>query len=206
MIPSVRPLGLALALLLAGLSGAEAHRLRLFATVTGDTVSGYAFFVGGGRPQGVPVTVRDASGAVVATITTDASGAFSFRPDPPGALTLSVDAGDGHAASATLAADRFSPASIDAAPAGSPSTPSAPWSAPAPGSAVPALPPAELEALITRAVERATRPLLEAQAEAEARIRFNDVMGGVGMLVGLTGVALWASARRRDRRGPPGPT
>ena len=193
-------LAVALPLLLAGLTGAEAHRLRLFATVTGDTVSGYAFFVGGGRPQGVPVTVRDAAGAIVATVVTDANGAFSFRPDPPGALTLSVDAGDGHAATATLAADRFSPVPAGAAPA---TAPPPTGSALAPGSAGASLPPAELEALVTRAVERAIRPLLEAQAEAEARIRFNDVMGGVGMLVGLTGVALWVSTKRRGRRGPP---
>lgn len=200
---ALRPALLALPVLGACLTTAQAHRLRLFATVTGDTVSGYAFFVGGGRPGGATVTVRDAAGDVVATLTTDAAGAFSFRPDPPGALTLAIDAGDGHAATATLSADRFAPATVSPAPL--PSAPAGATSRETPAGSGPVLvlTPAELDGLVATAVERAIRPLLEAQAETDARIRFNDVMGGVGMLVGLTGIGMWAAARRRDRRPPP---
>ena len=50
-------------------------------------------------------------------------------------------------------------------------------------------------------MSRQTRPLLEALERAEARLRFNDVAGGVGMIVGLVGAALWASSRRRAKRG-----
>jgi nickel transport protein len=52
---------------------------------------------------------------------------------------------------------------------------------------------------VDTAVARQIRPLLEAQAEADGRVRFNDVMGGIGMIVGLAGAALWASARRGPR-------
>ncbi|MGH2342718.1 cobalamin biosynthesis protein CbiM [Segnochrobactraceae bacterium EtOH-i3] len=196
----IRAAVLALVLSVVALAPAQAHRLRLFATVTGDTVSGRAFFVGGGRPNGATITVRDAGGQVIATVPTDADGAFTLRPDGPPPLTLTVDAGDGHTATTTLDAARFSPAGT---PSPAPvSTDTTPASAPAPG-VVLALTPAELDTIVATAVERAIRPLLEAQAEAEARIRFNDVMGGVGMLVGLTGIGLWMAARRRDRRGPP---
>jgi nickel transport protein len=50
---------------------------------------------------------------------------------------------------------------------------------------------------LDRAVARQTRPLLEALERAEARLRFNDVAGGIGTIVGLVGLGLWASARRR---------
>lgn len=57
-----------------------------------------------------------------------------------------------------------------------------------------------VEAAVDRAVARQIRPLLEAYDAAEGRARFNDVMGGIGMIIGLAGMALWASARRRKDR------
>jgi nickel transport protein len=36
---------------------------------------------------------------------------------------------------------------------------------------------------------------------AEGRLRFNDIAGGIGMIVGLAGAGLWAAARRRDTKG-----
>ncbi|NJL09182.1 MAG: carboxypeptidase regulatory-like domain-containing protein, partial [Methylacidiphilales bacterium] len=97
---------LALLLCLMTAGPAEAHRLKLFVTVEGDTLSGYAFFIGGGRPQGVAVTIRDAANAVVHRSMTDDAGGFAWRAAPPGAYTVSVDTGDGHAVSETIPADR----------------------------------------------------------------------------------------------------
>jgi nickel transport protein len=54
-----------------------------------------------------------------------------------------------------------------------------------------------VEAQVDRAVARQVQPLLEAYDQAEARVRFNDVMGGIGMIVGLAGAGLWALSRRR---------
>ncbi|MEP9351358.1 cobalamin biosynthesis protein CbiM [Xanthobacter sp. KR7-225] len=210
---------------------AAAHRLKLFVTVEGDRVSGYAFFIGGGRPNGAPVAFRDASGRTLGTATTDADGAFAFTPERSETITVVVDAGDGHAAEARVTADRFAGgAGPSAAPgvgpsAGMSSIPMAAGPAPgasssvarrangpapadAPDAAAPALPaacdPAALAALVDVAVARQIRPLLEAEAEAEGRVRFNDVMGGIGMIVGLAGAALWASSRRAPR-GPQAP-
>jgi nickel transport protein len=187
---------------------AAAHRLKVFATVEGGTVSGYAFFIGGGRPGGAQVTFRDAAGRTLGAAVTDAEGAFAFTPSRPEAVTVVVDAGDGHAAEASLAADRFAsaaaataaPGTVDAPP-GAPSGPASGASAPAvaAGASAAACDPAALAALVDTAVARQIRPLLEAQAEADGRVRFNDVMGGIGMIVGLAGAALWASARRGPR-------
>jgi len=177
----------ALALLVLAAAPADAHRLRIFATVEGGTIEGYAFFVGGGRPDGAVVRFERA-GEVVHATTTDAEGAFAWRPVEPGPITVVVDPGGGHVAEVTLGAERFG-----AAPAGD----AAPASAEEAASAH-ALDP-EVEAAIEAAVARQIRPLLEAQAEARSRIRFNDVMGGIGMIVGLAGVALWARTRARPR-------
>jgi nickel transport protein len=171
-------------LLIFGPAPAQAHRLKLFVTVEGNTVSGYAFFVGGGRAESVALTITDPTGAVVQRGTTDRFGAFTWTAPHPESYRISVDTGDGHVVERVISAELFT--------AG----------APLPASAAPA--PAErsaldpmIEAAIERALARQLRPLIEAQDQAESRLRFNDIMGGIGMIVGLAGLGMWAKARRR---------
>lgn len=201
----------AVALMVVWVGPAAAHRLKVFATVEAGTVTGYAFFIGGGRPQGAQVIFRTSGGADLAEAVTDAEGGFSFRPPAPQALEVVVNAGDGHVAEVLLAADRFGsegpapggPAAAGPEPAPHASDAAAP--APAAASATCLPDPAVLAGLVDaaadRAVARQIRPLLEAYAAAEGRVRFNDVMGGIGMIVGLAGTALWVSARRRSGAG-----
>jgi nickel transport protein len=188
------------AIVVLGSGPAAAHRLKLFATVEAGEVVAEAFFVGGGRPEGVEVILRDAGGAEIGRGRTDIDGRVRLKPARPGDVNVEVDAGDGHATAVRLAADRFGieGAGPGAAPATVP-TAAEPRPAPADHEAL----RREIEAAVDRAVARQTRPLLEALERAEARLRFNDVAGGVGMIVGLVGLGLWASARRR-RDGPPG--
>jgi nickel transport protein len=194
--------------ILAGLTGpAAAHRLKLFATVDDGAIAGYGFFIGGGRPQGATLVIRDSAGADVFRGATDDTGAFSWRPPAPGDFALLIDARDGHVAEARIGAERFAGDASPAAPAAAASAPAA-ATAPVPAAGTACAPdPAVLAAAIDRAVDtavaRATRPLLEAYAEADGRVRFNDVAGGIGMIVGLAGIALWASARRRPPPSPP---
>lgn len=197
------PTRLVLAGLVAGLVlvvaslPAAAHRLKLFATVEAGEIVAEAFFVGGGRPEGVEVVVRDGGGAEIHRGRTDAAGGFRWRPPRAGDLTLRIDTGDGHFAETTLAADRFGGGTTSEAPAPvAQNAPVGPAAAPDAGEIGRAI-----EAAVDRAVSRQTRPLLEALERAEARLRFNDVAGGVGMIVGLVGAALWASSRRRAKRG-----
>ncbi|WP_118133469.1 carboxypeptidase-like regulatory domain-containing protein [Oceanicella sp. SM1341] len=176
--------GLALALALAG--PAAAHRLKLFAAVEGDTVSGYGFFIGGGRPRGAEVTLFNGEGAPLAQVRTAEDGSFALGPVAPGAHALVIDAGDGHVARLALGAERFEAAAAVATPESDERQDQAAFEA-------------RLVKAVDLAVERQMRPLLEAQAEAESRIRFNDIMGGVGMIVGLAGIGLWAMSRRGGR-------
>lgn len=87
---------------------AEAHGLRVFAQVEGGRVSGYGFFISGGRAQGVPWVARIQDRQIAAG-RTDAEGGFAFAaPTDTEGLTLTLDTGDGHMAVARLGA---SPAS-----------------------------------------------------------------------------------------------
>ncbi len=182
---------LALACLLAFTAPAAAHRLKLFATVEDGAITGYAFFIGGGRPEGAELIVHDGQGKEIYRGTTDAQGGFTWTPPKPDDYRLTLDARDGHMAEATIGAERL----------GGTAAPAAPASAPAPATLAAPADTAAIERAVDKAVERQIRPLLEAYAEAEGRIRFNDVMGGIGMIVGLAGIGLWASARRKSRDG-----
>lgn len=181
-----------------------AHSLKLFVTVDGMVVSGHGFFVGGGRPQGVAVKIRDADGRDLYDGRTDANGAFAWTAPAPAAYTVLLDTGDGHFTRAEVAADRFvgggpapAPAAISSTPAST--TPSAGRPVAVAAATVSA---AEIEAAVDRALARRLQPLVDAQERSESRLRFADIMGGIGMIVGLAGLGAWGMARRREREGP----
>ncbi|MFZ2871412.1 carboxypeptidase-like regulatory domain-containing protein [Zavarzinia sp.] len=177
----IRRLILALLVLAATASPAAAHRLKLFATIEDGRIAGYAFFIGGGRPEGAAIIIRGADGQELYRGATDAEGRFAWTPPAAGTFVVTADSRDGHVAEVRLGAERFTP------------PPS-----PAPDqAAMPATDTAAIEAAVDRAVARQIRPLLEAYDEAEGRLRFNDIMGGIGMIIGLAGAALWATSRRR---------
>lgn len=182
----MKALLLGLVLLLGLAAPASAHRLKLFATVDDGALTGYAFFIGGGRPEQAEVIVRDGSGQEVFRGRTGDQGEFSWRPPQAGDFTVTVDARDGHVAEARVPADRFA--------GGAPEAEAAPAAAAGGGAC------AALDRTVDRAVSRQVRPLLEAYDAADGRVRLNDVAGGIGMIVGLAGIALWA----RGRRPPPG--
>jgi len=190
----------ALLVVLALPGAARAHRLKLFLTVENGALGGYAFFVGGGRPEGSAFIVKDGGGHEVFRGKTDDQGAFRWKPPAAADYSVTVDAGDGHWIEGFLAADRFG----GAPPAPAPAAPLPEPSAHAPKSDVTACAqpdPAALaklvEAQVDKAVARQLRPLIESYNLAEGRVRLNDVMGGIGMIVGLAGAGLWALARRR---------
>jgi nickel transport protein len=185
-----RALALSLTMVLAAAGPAAAHKLKVFATVEGDAVSGYAFFVGGGRARGTPWTATSAD-TPLAEGETDGEGRFRFTPPAPvtAAITVTVDTREGHIASATLPPARFAGAAAGTTP-----PPAAPPSAPT-GSPDP--PPDDTAALVEAAVQREVLPLLERIEEMDSRLRFTDIMSGIFLIVGLAGIGLWARGRRR---------
>jgi len=195
---------LALAALAAAMATpAEAHRLRVFATVVDGALSGYGFFVGGGRPEGATVIVRDGAGDDRYRGVTDKEGRFTWHPETPMALTVIVDARDGHVAQTRIAADRFGD--------GSAATPvisdvnagvgAADGASQTEGCVGVAPDRADLARLVDQAAERAVArqiaPLLESYEAAQGAIRLNDVVSGIACIVGLAGMGLWALSRRR---------
>lgn len=180
---------------------AQAHRLRVFATVEDGAVSGFAFFVGSGRAQGADIAIKSSESEAVEHVHTDDEGRFVWRPPAPATFHIVASTGDGHVSETTIDKARFG------------GSPPAREAMPSPAGVEPAVAPATgseefarlVEQKVDAAVARQIRPLLESYAAAESRLRFNDIMGGVGMIFGFAGIALWISSRRRPasaRRRP----
>lgn len=182
-------------LLAAFTAPALSHRLKLFATVEAGAIAGYAFFSGGGRARGADIIFRSAEGKELKRLKAGNDGSFRWIPDRAQDVKVVVNTGEGHAAEIWIAAARLG------APVQEPPPPAREPKKSEQARSVPKTNPAELAALIEQkvdvAVARQIKPLMEAYAQAEARVRFNDVMGGIGMIVGLAGIALWAMGRRR---------
>lgn len=187
-------LALVLALMLA--SPAAAHSLRVFAQVLEGQVSGYGFFIGGGRPAGASWRAQIGDQPLAQGVT-DAAGGFAFAaPEAVAApVTVTLNTGEGHIAHATLPPERFSgPGAPQALPAAR--------VAPVPGAKPASAPdPAALAALVEAATARATArevaPLIERIEAMDARMRLTDLISGLCLIAGLAGVALWARGRRR---------
>lgn len=197
----------AVALLLALLAmsvaaPAEAHRLKAFASVDGMTINGSAYFSGMGMARGVEVEALAPDGSVLARTTTDDQGRFSVTIRRRVDHRIIVDAGDGHRAEYLVRAEEM-PQSIaeslelpaDIVAANAAPVPASPPPAAAGGSAVTIISP-ELEQAVDHAVARHIGPLREQLDAFEDAIRFRDILGGLGWIVGITGVACYFLARR----------
>ncbi|GGD33696.1 cobalamin biosynthesis protein CbiL [Sinisalibacter lacisalsi] len=172
-----------LAFLLA--SPAAAHGLKVFATPEGDRVTGYAFFIGGGRPRGAGWRAEMA-GAQIAQGQTDDEGSFAFAApgEVTGDVTITVSLGDGHAATKSLAPERFGAVAVAASDAPAPT----PDTTPAPDAVARA---------VEAAVARQIAPLHARIEELDARLRLTDILSGIFLILGLAGIGLWAMGRRR---------
>jgi nickel transport protein len=183
---------LTVAIMLCTSGEAVAHRLNVFAAHDGTRITGEAYFSGGARAQGISVRAVGAGDKVLAEVRTDAEGNFAFPPLPPDALEIVADAADGHIARFRLTAADMGGAVDNGAVTTVPSSQATADSVPPAG-------PVELEPIIDRAVARRIVPLQRQIAEYEAKIRLHDILGGIGYLAGIAGIAFWWLARREGR-------
>ena len=199
-------LGTMLALLMAA-GTAEAHKVRLFASVEGKTIQGYGYFSAKVRARNCLVEVLGPAGERLGQVRTDGAGEFSFETFKKIDHLLVLTTGDGHEARFLVRAEELpadlpgvegrakvqvkeeSPSTVEAGPRASE------------GSG-----PDVAEA-VSRAVAKELAPLQE-QIRAlrqdldqyQAKVRFSDAVGGGGFILGLAGLAFFLTAKRKDGR------
>lgn len=182
-------------------TAAEAHRLKLFATVEGDTVSGYGFFIGAGRPNEAQVIIRNSEGMELFKGPAGEDGSFSFRPEAPANLFLTINAGDGHVAETYIAAEQFGRYGAQGLVVSGKSelNPDVVKEVTLPAAPLQEELSVTIDRSVDRAVSRQIAPLLEAYARADGRARFSDIVSGIAVIIGFAGLLLWAKSLGSDK-------
>ena len=215
------PLWLLVLTLAMGSESAMAHRLLVFAFAEGPVIEGSAYFAGGAPASGVKVRIEGADGRMLAELVPGADGDFRYRATAPADHRVVVRSGDGHRAEWLVRAAELAPAFGEGVEA---SLSEADASSESGNTAVQATDPSAMEQAVSvvperddlvagaaavdpalasaleRAVARQIRPLREELAAASARASLRDVLGGIGYILGLAGLALWWRGRRLGPR------
>jgi len=135
------------------------------------------YFSRGGNPHGAKIRVFDKDNNLLLEDTVSDDGTYSFAPPAKTDLVIRVDAGEGHFWTDTIPADKLGKTVSDGQTGdGSQKAP--------------------------ETVTISKEQLREMQSE----IRFRDVLGGIGYIVGATGVAMYFLSKRQKKEERAGGT
>lgn len=194
--------------LVSGTRSVQAHRVNVFAWVEGDTIHVESKFPGGRKVQGGEIVVLDKEGNELLKGVTDEQGNFSFKVPQRTDLKIVLKAGMGHQAEWTIPADEIQEAmgeSEDQITEKSAETTGevAPEvvqetevKSPAQGAAT--ITAKEIQQIVEASLDRkldSIKRMLAESRETGATVR--DVVGGIGYIFGLLGVAAYFSSRRK---------
>lgn len=178
-------------------SFASAHRLKVFGFAEGTAIHGSVYFSGNVAAQGARIQVFDPGGALLAETTSDDEGRFTITARRRVDHRIVADSGDGHRAEYAVPAHELPPALPGPATSAPSGAAPADLTASPVGSIRP--PTTETEEMVERAVARQVGPVREQLDEFENRVRWHDVLGGLGYILGITGIAYYLIARRDQR-------
>lgn len=178
----------------------RAHKVTVFAWYDGDKVHIESKFGGGRRVNGGKVEVFAPDGTLLLEGRTDAEGELAFKPPQITDLSIVLTAGTGHRGEWTLTAAELGDSDTAAPP--DESTPAAVATPTASSSAQTAgVTASEIEAIVSRQLDKRIAPLARMIAESrETGTRVQDIVGGLGYILGLVGLGAYLRYRRDGRR------
>jgi len=204
--PGFRVINGAIILLLILFSTAYAHKVSIYAYAENGMIHAEGYFADGTRCRNSRVEVFDAkTGEKLLEGRTDKEGKFSFRIPKATSIRLVLHASMGHRNDYTLG-EREVKAALGIQEAGpgkqeerERKTEIKPRST-APLTAASGAPSAEMEAIVDRVMDRKLQPvitiLLKLQEEA-GRPGMTEILGGIGYIIGLMGMAMYFKSRRK---------
>ncbi len=187
--------------LLLAPNAALAHKVTVFAWVEGHTVFTESKFSGGRVAKNARIEVYNMAGDKLLEGQTDDQGKFAFQPPQPEALRIVLLAGAGHRNEWRVAADEFGNGAT-ATPTPTPVV----AAAPEPQAAVStdtdrttiSLSPDELQALVEQSLDKKLAPILHRLGAVDTGPSLNDIIGGIGYILGLVGLAAYLQSRRKS--------
>ncbi len=186
---------LAVVAVVSASSPAAAHLLKVFALVEGSTIRGTVYFAGSTPARGARIIVLGPDDVVIAETRSGDDGSFAVPSGPPVDHRIVADAGDGHSAAFTIHAEEIA-GPVDV-PARRPTAPAQPRADRTGQNSASETGREGIEAAVEAVVSRHVTPLREQLNAYEDRLRWHDVLGGIGYILGLTGLAAFFLSRRR---------
>jgi len=194
---------------------ASAHKVNLFAYVEGDRVVVEGYFSGKARAQDCSVEVFDERGKKIHEGKTDTKGVYSFKladlPAFSGSLKIILQAGMGHKSEYTLSA-----ADIPGSEKKAPRPNEAPRenkselapSAPSVGGSAELVDQVALQAALETILDKKLEPIVRMLGKQERLIleerfggpKMTDIIGGIGWIMGLAGLAAFCWGRDRSAK------
>jgi nickel transport protein len=173
---------------------APAHKVTIFAWVEGDRVFTESKFSGGRKATRAKVAVFDQEGTQLLEGTTDEKGGFSFRIPKLTDLRIVLNAGTGHRAEWTITESEIRQAGYQEE--------TQEVATPRKVSGNLGLGKHEIQELIDESLDRRLTPIVKMLAELQTKgPSMTEVIGGIGYIVGLMGVALYFLSRRKKEGG-----
>jgi len=180
------------AIILIGSHGsALAHKVMIFAWVEGDTVFTESKFSGGKKAINAPVVIFDKDGKKLLEGKTDNKGEFSFKIPKVTDLRIVLNAAMGHKAEWTIPESeiRESGDIVEKKSADETSGPIAVG-----------LSKEEVRKIVEYSLDKKLRPIVRMMTESKnTKPSLTEIIGGIGYIFGLMGVALYFMNRGKKR-------
>ena len=187
----------------------RAHKLVLFASAEGRKITGWAYFAGGGKLKDITIKVLGPGGEHLGQTTTDAEGSFEFVAEKRCDHTFVLETDAGHRAEYTVKAEEL-PADLPS-PTPDPQKSGGGQDERAQNSREPreldgeaaaksaeTVSDTKLREAVESAVARQMRPLRRELQACRKTVRFHDIVGGIGYIVGIAGILFYLKSRRRS--------
>lgn len=199
---------LALLIVTVGVSPlAWGHKLNLFTYVEGNTVHVEGYFADGSKAKLRDVTAFNSAQQIVAEGKTNENGEYNFQVPAPADVQIVLNAGFGHQAQYMLTAGEFGSdaMAVTAPPAAVPNEMGNDATASVATTTTSVIPhsadlsEAQLQALIQRAVVDGIKPLAREIDALKNKTTLQDVVGGLGYILGAFGIWAYLQSRRLKR-------
>lgn len=181
---------------LSWLTPVQAHKVKIFATAAGDTITGYVYFPGGERAQAVAIKITTSDNQLQGTVTTDNNGEFQFHAKYRATYHLIANLGDGHLAQYTIDSNELSDT---LSPLTTENVVTIPAALPAPPNTQNlSISEQQLHDLFEKMLSQQVKPLREQLEAYQDKILLHDVLGGIGYIFGVMGLLFYVAKRRRN--------